>query len=169
MPILPIDLICQISTFDTCKSTIDNACIIDKDFSHFRKNYLDIYANKIKKWWKYYHNNSFPINDNLFTHDFIVNKWEKSNIIRKKILIKSLIFDYDKYHLHRYPQFFCRKLYGIHIICEPFRTYHVYMFLKNVREFMQSLNTTYCKNIRCVEALGAIKYITANDIEYVGW
>ena len=134
------ELICSILEYIPYDKPAHKLLCNNTIISKIRKNILNNYVNKIKKWWK--HNN--------FIED--LEKLEKNNkqLLLKKHLIKFYIFHYDKDYLHGFPEFYMKKIhdfqsemvnystnlnnslkkYYIKMSSNKIRTYHVYNFLK---------------------------------------
>ena len=158
---LPSDIFATIIEFQPYDTSSSVLSTFNPTIKKYRLIILSRYANKIKKWWKYYKPPSdFELVDALTYHESL-SQSRHSPILKKKNIIKYMIFHYDKKYLFRYPKFYIRKMgiynsdlitnqitnyvdniyYADNIRIKP-RAYDVYTFLK-MKEVTTS-NLSYC-------------------------
>lgn len=152
---LPSDIFATIIGFQPYDTSSSVLSTFNPTIKKYRLIILNRYANKIKKWWKYYKPPSdFEFIDALTYHESL-SQSTRYPLLKKKNIIKYMIFHYDKKYLFRYPQFYIRKMgiyssnlittemmnFGDNILIKP-RAYDVYTFLK-MKEVTTS-NLSYC-------------------------
>ena len=152
---LPSDIFATIIEFQPYDTSSSVLSTFNPTIKKYRLIILSRYANKIKKWWKYYKPQpDFEFIDAL-TYQESLSQSRRYPLLKKKNIIKYMIFHYDKKYLFRYPQFYIRKMgiynydlvinammnFGDNILIKP-RAYDVYKFLK-MKEVTTS-NLSYC-------------------------
>ena len=152
---LPSDIFATIIEFQPYDISSSVLSTFNPTIKKYRLIILNRYANKIKKWWKYYKPQpDFEFIEAL-TYQESLSQSTLYPLLKKKNLIQYMVFHYDKKYLFRYPKFYIHKMgiynydlvintmrnYGDNILIKP-RAYDVYTFLK-MKEITAS-NLSYC-------------------------
>ena len=152
---LPSDIFATIIEFQPYDRSSSVLSTFNPTIKKYRLIILTRYANKIKRWWKYYKPQPDLSLFDPITYQESFSQSTRYPLLKKKNLIQYMVFHYHKKYLFRYPQFYIRKMgiynsdlitnemttYADNIRIKP-RAYDVYTFLK-MKEVTSS-HLSYC-------------------------